>query len=337
MANDGFSVYRWWLKKNQDSKAEADKKNVVETINSSIAESAAYQKDALRNGKPQAMAAVRTETRKAKITIFPNDKMFIGDLVTVFNENWLCVELHTDEYGVTYGEIWMCNHKFVYQDFDGEIITKDAIIDDGSYSKGNDKQLPIVDGTYKCYMSLDEESAVLYVDKRLSIDVILNQDGDPILEVGKIRWIDTKTKNYGEGSHLLYFTLEEDVYSKESDNIENFICDYKKIDSGIPEVSPDEAINSCLVIEGRDSIRIGTSRTYKANAIDQDGNTIEVTDVLWSMEPNENITLQTEQSTCIVCVPLNEKIVGTDFILTCRSTSDDFKAANKTVAVISIG
>lgn len=339
MKNDGYSVYRYWLRRDKEKKAEADKQRVKETINTSITESAAYQENALRNGEPQPLAAIRTDTNKCKITVIPGDKMCIGDLISVFNEQWLVMELYTDEYGVTYGEVWMCNHKFVYQDFDGNVITKDAIIDDGSYSKGSDKQISVVDGNYKCYMSLDDESAVLFIDKRLAIDVIMDQNGSPILEVGKIRWIDTKTKNYGEGSHLLFFTLSEDVYNKENDSLDNLICDYKaetRDDSSNSE-SPEETIGSCLVINGRDSIRIGTSRTYKAIAIDDKGNSISAEDIVWSAEGNDSIIIKPDEEACIVSVPLNESMVGKDFVITCRSKSEKYKTANKQVAVTSIG
>lgn len=339
MKNDGYSVYRYWLRRDKEKRAETDKQRVTETINTSILESPSYQSGALRNGESQPIAAIRTDTNKCKITVIPGDEMCIGDLITVFNERWLVMELYTDEYGVTYGEIWMCNHKFVYQDFDGKVIVKDSIIDDGSYSKGSDKQISVVDGTYRCYMSLDDESAVLFVDKRLAIDVIMNQNGDPILEVGKIRWIDTKTKNYGEGSHLLFFTLSEDVYNQENDSIENLICDYKsneeeKVDN---QETPAESIGSCLVINGRDSIRIGTSRTYKAIAVDEKGNSVGAENVVWDIEGNDLITIKGDNETCIVSVPLNESLVGKDFTIICRSESEKYKAANKQVAVISIG
>lgn len=337
MKNDGYSVYRYWLRRDKEKKAEADKQRVKETINTSIVESASYQEGALRNGESQPIAAIRTDTNKCKITVIPGDKMCIGDLISVFNEQWLVMELYTDEYGITYGEVWMCNHKFVYQDFDGNIITKDAIIDDGSYSKGSDKQISVVDGNYKCYMSLDDESAALFIDKRLAIDVIMDQNGSPILEVGKIRWIDTKTINYGEGSHLLFFTLSEDVYSKENDSLDNLICDYKtkKNDNNL-EV-PEESIGSYLVINGRDSIRIGTSRTYKVIAVDEKGNSISAEDIVWSIEGNDSILIKPDSDACIVSVPLNESLVGKDFVIICRSKSEKYKAANKQVAVISIG
>ncbi len=340
MSNGEYDVYRYWLRRHKDVNKEADKLFVQEQINSELIESASYQENALRNGVSQPIVATRTATNICKITVIPGDEMYIGDLIDVFNEKWLCVELYTDEYGVKYGEIWMCNHTFVFQDYNADIIKKDAIVDDGSYSKGSDKSIPVVDGTYKCYMSLDDESRALYVDKRLAVDTILDRNGNPILEVGKIRWIDQKTKNYGEGSHLLFFTLTEDVYNKEKDNLEQSLCDYIEAGEEDKDSSqePGESTNGYLVVEGKNSIRIGTSRTYKAVGVDDAGNTcVAPEDLEWNLDGSSGIKIATKDASCILQVPLDGSLIGSDLTLTCTDKSGRFKSANKQVAVISIG
>lgn len=329
--SDGFTLYRYWLNRDKQYRANRDAQNISEAINESLTESAAYRSDALRNGAQQPIVATREGTNKCKITVMPGDEMYIGDVVSVFGEEWLCKELYTDEYGITYGEIWMCNHRFVYQDFDGTIITKCAIIDDGSYSKGSDKSIPVVDGTYKCYMSLDKESSALFVDKRLAIDTVLGRDGQPILEVGKIKWIDTKSNNYGSGSHLLYFVLAEDVYNGEHDNLELMLCDYTQTG-----VICSKSRNTCLVINGKDSIRIGTKRTFKAR-VDGDEYTDDLEGLVWRIDGSDSIVLIPDGASCTVKVPLDDALVGVDFVLSCESTTEAELKANKQVAVIAIG
>ena len=340
MQNDGYDVYRYWLNRSRESDIDLDKEEARREVEIGLTRTAAYQKDALRNGELQPIVAKRTKTNICEITIIPGDNMYIGDLIEVFNEKWLCTSLYVDEYGIKYGEIWLCNHKFNFQDHSNKIITKDAIIDDGSYSKSGDKAIPIVDGTYKCYMSLDAESKSLYVDKRLAIDTILDKNGMPILEVGKIKWFDQKTKNFGEGSHLLYFTLADDIYNKEKDNLDFMLCDYipTSTNDGNIGSSTDEPTDGYLVISGRDSIRIGTSRTYKVIAVGSDGNTVDVPqEIEWSIEGNLNITIEPDGSACIVQVPLKDALIGTTILIQCDDKSKKFKVANKRVAVISIG
>ena len=339
MQNDGYDVYRYWLKHSKETNKNSDRQSAQTEVEAELINSVAYQKDALRNGQPQPIVATRTKTSVCKITVMPGDDMCIGDLIEVFGERWICIELYVDEYGVKYGEIWMCNHKFVFQDHSQKIITKDAIIDDGSYSKSSDKAIPVVDGTYKCYMSLDDESKSLYVDKRLAIDTILDKNGLPILEVGKIKWFDPKTKNYGTGSHLLFFTLSEDIFNKETDNLELMLCDYISSASEKEEnLLATAATDGYLVINGRDSIRIGTSRTYKATAVKNDGNTIDApAELEWQIIGDSNITITADGSTCVMQVPLDDSLVGATITICCRDETNQFKLANKQVAVISIG
>lgn len=360
MSNDRYGLYRYWLGRNRSQQGAEDADRVIRTINDDLKNTAAFQPNAQRNGVTQGMIVTRTDTNICKVTLLPNDVLFIGDLVSVFGEEWLCMELRKDEYNVTYAELWMCNHTFVYQDFAGKIIRKSAIIDDGSYSKGSDKPIPVIDGTHRCYVSLDEESRVLYVDKRLAMDTMLDKNGSTILNVGKIRWLDTKIRNYGNGSHLLTFSMADDVFNKEADNIELMICNYFDTQQAVEpsqeiveqeqeqevvqeeqqgEINAEEnTVTGYLVIEGKDSIRIGTSRTYKVTAKGADGSSqglpegVEIT-----VQCDNSIVATQNGGECRITVPLKDSLIGSNILISCRDTSGVLTSGNKTVAVISIG
>lgn len=345
MSNDGYDVYKYWLAHSKAVAADREKAAVREEVETSLKDSAAYQSGAKRNGEQQPIVAARTSMNICRLTVMPGDEMFVGDLIEAFNEKWLCMELYEDEYGVKYGEMWMCNHEFVFQDHDGKIIQKAGIFDDGSYSKSSDKAIPIVDGTYRCYMSLDDESRSLYVDKRIAIDVILDRHGKEILDVGKIKWIDQKTKNYGTGSHMLFFTLVDDVYNEEKDRIDLLLCDYINTEQQDDEPEPPEGgeptiiPTNYLVISGRDSIRIGTSRTYKASAVDAEGNsqTVDGTTLLWTLIGDEKISIEVNGTECRLQIPLSDELIGKNVQLKCEDTAGLYQTTNKEVAVISIG
>ena len=345
--NDAYAVYKYWLRHSACQDRQFDKQLIQQSVEDSLTESSSYQTDALRNGEPQPLAAIRTETNKCKIILLPGSEMNIGDLVYVFNEHWICMEIQIDEYGVKSGEIWMCNHIFNYQDHVGNIINKYAIIDSGSYSKGSDKALPVTSGNYNCYISLDDESRALYVDKRLAIDTNLDSKNKKILEFGKIIWCDEKTHNFGEGSHLLVFGLTDDVYNAEHDNIELMICDYKNItqdeekeeDTIEVVVETEDNFSGYLTIQGRDTMRIGTGRTYKAVAVDLDGNSLEPqTDLIWGItNQQDGISITPKGDSCIVRVDLEDNLIGTTFEITCEDRSGTYAKSNKEVVVISIG
>lgn len=337
MSNDGFNVYKYWLEKQRVSRGDLDKKLAVETLCSTIKDSASYDATILKNGQPQPMAVIRKSANECEFTVMPNDELYIGDLLTVFKEDWLCTEVYEDEYGITYAKALMCNHEFVYQDFNGKIIKKRGVIESGSYSKDNDKSIPIVNGNYVCYMSLDEESASLFIDKRLAIDTLLDKDGTEILEVCKIKWIDTKSKNHGEHSHLMLFAITEDVYDAENDNVKLMICDYKNFDVGETETPSSPSESGYLVISGKDSIRIGTGRTYKVTAVGARGDTETAKNVVWSINDEEGIACKPDGDRCVLRVALSDALIGKQAVLSCKDQSEKYKTAVKIVEVISIG
>ena len=331
-----WELYERWLDLEKGSDRTDTINEVVEGILSNIENNPSYQADAMRNGESQPILATRKATRKCKITVVPGDTMCIGDLIYVFGERWICMELYTDEYGVSYGELWMCNHKFKFQNGTSKIITKYGIIDDGSYSKGGEKAITITYGKYTCYISHDEESAGLYIDKRLAIDVVLNAQGENILEVGKVVWIDTKSDNYGKGSHLLTFQIENDVYSPEKDNVDEFICDFIDEEPAQPEIDKELG---CVFVDGKDVIRIGTGRTYTATIVEEDGTqNNNYNDFQWSISNKpDGVEMIPNGSKCLLRIPLEDKLIGNSLVLTCEDKAGLYTAGNKEVVVITIG
>lgn len=333
MANDWFDKYRFWLEANRGAEREQEKDSARKTLIDAFKNGAAYHPSALRNGVSQPIIATRSNTRKCRLTVMPEDIMCIGDLIYVFNEYWICMELYEDEFEITHGELWLCNQVFKYQDLNGKIIKKHAIIDDGSYSKGSDKAIPVTNNTFTCYVSMDEDSKTLCVDKRLAIDTIYETNGKSILDVGKICWVDTKSKNFGKGSHLLAFGLKDDLYSEERDNIDLMICDY------LPVVPNEESI-ATLFIEGRETIRIGTGRSYKVSAIKENGEgTLEGFIPNWSLESSvDGVSFTANDDYSItLSVALDDALIGSILTLVCADESGTYPAVTKEIEVISIG
>lgn len=336
MTSTDWDLYCRWIKTGREFDSKNTSKEVVNSILSNLENNPAYQAGATRNGNKQPILATRKETRKCKMTVIPGDSMCIGDLIHVFGEKWICMELYTDEYGITYGELWMCNHEFRFQDKTHKIVSLHGIIDDGSYSKGANKAITITEGKYTCYLSRNEETSCIHVDKRFAVDAVLDAKGSTILEVGKVVWIDTKSGNYGEGSHLITFVIENDVYNPEVDNVDELICDYVCCE-GEPMDSQGKA--GRVFIEGKNTVRIGTGRTYTAAIIEEDGSkNKEYKDFQWSIRNKPNgVEIIPDGSKCLLNIPLEDELIGSTLTLTCEDVAGLYTAENKEVAVITIG
>lgn len=333
MQNDEIVLYKQLLacRRKSDKKQVIDQ--VLDTFENEIMQSPAYQENSEVNGIQQPIVATRKDTAKCNVTVLPGSSLYIGDLVKVFDEYWICMSQYIDEYGMQYGELWMCNQIFTYQDRELNIIKKYAILDDGSYSNGADKAIMVTGNKFNCYISLDDESRALYIDKRLAVSVIKDVDGEDVLEVGKIKWIDIKSKNFGYGSHLMVFGINEDAYSAEYDNISKMICDYKKKPEDTEIMPPEEEKLGKLIIIGKPSMRIGSTRTYNVK-IETDEDNI-IADTTWRIEDENNkITIFSEGLSCKVNVPENSDLIGSSFILKCKGVRNNFIEAEFKVEVV---
>ncbi|MGN0819845.1 MAG: hypothetical protein ACI4M6_05560 [Christensenellaceae bacterium] len=325
MTQNGLDLYSQWLRSSLDASNDHEKGLAKENIKNSLVNSPAYQSNAMVNGEYQAIVAIRKEMQKCSVTVIPGTTLCIGDLITVFGENWLCIKLYKDEYDVFNGELWLCNQIFTYQTKDGVLVKKYAILDNGSYTSGNDKAITIAENSYNCYMALDDESNELYIDKRLAVSVVYNAKGEKILEVGKIKWLDFKSKNFGEGSHLLYFGIGADAYNPDTDNVETMICDYKET------TEENVVVNTEYKIDGKETIRNGSSRTYTITSShpNEDFKSFE-----WVIDKElADTTLTSAGETCRLTLQEEDNLIGTILLLSCKNTSGEI-VATKTVEVI---
>lgn len=326
MTKNGLDLYSQWLRSSLNAGNDHEKGLAKENIKNSLVNSPAYQGDALVNGEKQPIVATRKETQKCTVTAIPDTKLCIGDLVTVFGANWLCIELYKDEYDVLNGELWLCNQVFTYQTREGIVVNKYAILDNGSYTSGNDKAITIAENSYNCYMALDDESKELYIDKRLAVSVVYNAKGEEILEVGKIKWIDVKSKNFGAGSHLLYFGIGADAYNPNTDNVKTMICDFR---ADVPE--ENIVVNDIYQIEGKDTIRNGSSRTYTITSSNPDEDFMSFS---WAIDKElADITLTSAGKTSHLKIQEEDNLIGTILTLSCINGAGEI-VATKTVEVI---
>lgn len=323
-----WDIYDCILRSNKLSNKKNTIKNAQASFLNIISDNPAFQENAKRNGNIQPMLVTRISTNECSVQVLPGESIFIGDLVECYNENWIVVELFSDEYGMIFGKMWLCNYLCNFQNITSEIFKYYAVIDDGSYSK-SEKNIKTTDSYYNLYITLDENTEKLFIDKRLAIGTMYDKNQKKILQVMKIVWIDKQELNFGKGSHLLKIRLSADVFNEEKDNIEYLICDYieQNIQNTIDENNDSD---DDIYISGKDTLKIGTSRTYLIEGNSSHNN------YTWIIN-NEKCKLTYNGLTCKIYIPLDAELIGEKLLLTAIDNSKQDYEITKEVEVINIG
>jgi hypothetical protein len=305
----------------------------VEAFLSGMQEDPAYQADATVNGTSTPLIASRSSALECDIKAIPGTNLHIGDLVSCLNEDWLVVELYTDKVGIIEGKMWVCNDILHFQNHSPDIIRRRCVVDDGSYSrKSTDPIAYIPTNTYKLYVSLDEKTVQLYIDKRLALNEIYDLNGDMVLEVYKIVGLDLKSKNFGEGSHLMVLTLQRDVYNESADDYDNLICDayVSPINTAV-----SSAAGGCKIV-GKDVVRIGTTRKYWAVFTDSNESVVAATP-RWTVAPPTGVNSSVTDGVVSIQIPLDSSLIGKKIMLAVTDEEGLYGSCEKEVQVIAVG
>ena len=308
--------------------------SAINTFVSGMVDDPAYQKDAIIEGENIPLLASRKSTFACAIKAPPSTDVHIGDMVECFKEHWIVVELYVDKVGIINGEMWLCNNILRFQNRSLAVISRHCVVDDGTYSKkSSDPDAFVMANTYKIYITIDEATKKLFVDKRLAFGQIYSADGDEILEVYKIIGMDVKSRNFGEGSHLMVLTVQRDVYDAQVDSLSENICNIF-VDNG--DSANPQTTGSC-VIGGRGTARLGGSRKYTATFTDANGKVVTKVNPVWTVTAPAGVTHNASNTECTITIPLDEKYVGEIITITVFDAEGVFGTYDKKVQVITVG
>lgn len=307
--------------------------NSLNAFATSIVNDPAYQADATVEGVITPLAVTPKSTISCSIKAIPETNIHIGDVVDCFGKAWVVVELYTDKVGLINGTMWLCNNVIRFQNRTSEIHEVSCVVDDGTYSKrSSDSDAYVMTNTYRIYMPINDATRRLYVDKRLAFGQIFSSLGEEILEVYKIVGIDLKSKNFGDGSHLMTLTMQRDVYNPQADSLIENICDYIADDGDAGTANT----GSCNIV-GRDSIRLGASRTYTAQFIDETGNDANDAIAVWSVFAPDGVLYESGGNSLKVTVPLSEDLVGESISIMLADAEGIYGTYEKKVQVTAVG
>lgn len=319
-----------------NAKTESDYKSALamDSLETQLRTSINMIEDAKRNGVIQPMIITASEVKyKYNITCMPGDDLFPGDMIEAFGEHFIVVNTRSVTRTYKVGLAWMCNVLFRFQNFTPEIIERWGVLDSGVYSTtvGSEDILTYLKRQFKIYLPSDPDTDKIYIDKRLAVGTMYDQNGNEILESYRITGRTKYAKGaYGEGSHLLELAAKSSEQVGAKDNISLLICDY--IEPQGESHTADETMLTCE-ISGRNNIAIGGSRKYTGIFYDASGTVTEVSDAVWSVSAPDGIRAVPSGSTCMVYADNNDEISGESVFLTLRDGSGRYNPVTIEVGV----
>ena len=240
----------------------------------------------------------------AKFETLWNKFIPIGTILYDTNEKlyYICTESFDKDSTLNNGKLTRCNNFLKWQNEIGKIYEYPVFdINSTQYNSGVDGNKIMTLGSTQHMLSItaDDNTISLRHDKRFFID---RNKVDPT--VFKLTQNDTTVLNYDKG--IIHLTVTEDQYNPDTDNIEEWLCDYNK------PVSPN---NIEIAYAGNPSIRVGGSyKTFTANILmPVTWNIVTIPDVQSCI----TLTPVTGENKCKIKCSQNENVIGKSFVLKC--------------------
>lgn len=222
------------------------------------------------------------------------------------NEYQLCTESFDKDEILNNGKLTRCNGWLKWQNKEGKVYEYPIFdINSTQYNSGVESSKIMVLGSTQHMLSItaDENTISLRHDMRFFLD---RNKVEPT--VFKLTQNDTTALNYDKG--ILHLTVTEDQYNPDTDNIDEWLCDYVK-----PSVKSDIEIEYM----GNLNVRIGGS--YKIFTA------VSLNPVTWDIIAENDIknqltiaTVPTENKCKIKC-NLEESLIGKSFTLQCTDSN----------------
>lgn len=294
-----------------------------------------YHADAKRNGNQQGFIFTRGgEQHSYNVICLPGDELYAGDEIDAFGEKWIVMEARADDTTHRTGVMFQCNRCMRFQNFDKEIHERWCYIKASGYSSAFNRDEQIVKSADQMaiYMSYDEATEKIFVDKRLPVSVAYDKRGQMILEVVKVTGVLPFAGTFNTKDHLLMLKVERDLFKPDIDNVELEICDFISEDQRKQE---ETEAGSCVII-GSSKLRVGKSQTYRAEFCKADGTIADGASPLWSMSAEDGVTLSIEDGDAVVSAANDKKLIGGTFILSLSDAEGKYGTAELEGEVTSL-
>ena len=225
--------------------------------------------------------------------LFPIGTVKAGMYVFFDGAFWLITGYPGNNKSYEKATLILCQYKLKWQNADGIIVERWINASSGSkYDIGESETKTITLASDNLILLMPDDEETLNLDgKRVFIDK------RPVpTKVYKITRSDDVLFDYGIHGGILSFITDRKELNANTDNQELGICDYIS-----PTTPPEEDDKTTILsgtitgtISGNKNLKVGFSRTYTANLVDEDGNAVK-----WSDEFSWNIVGDIEVSSSV--------------------------------------
>lgn len=311
---NAYQTYRTYLQLNGSDQRERAVRSSRDDLLKHAVNSPDYQPDAKRNGVVQPMLFTRGgEEHSYNIICMPGDDLYAGDEIEVFGQHWLVMEARADMTTHKTGKMTQCNQLFRFQNFTPDVVEYWGILDQSGYSstvtgtnqmKQSEEQLTI-------YFPYNDDTAKIFVDKRLATHVGYEKNGRQVLATVKITSTSPRSNSYNMEDHLLTLKAIRDVYSESADNLDLMICDYIPPDHD--PLYPSEPTLYCDVI-GKPTVMLNRTRTLSPVFYQADGVTEDTSiTARWTYPEVEGVEMQVEGNQLKIKAGGSSSLIGSVF------------------------
>ena len=282
-----------------------------------VLDSPSYKNILLNGIETQLVINEGTQPYYKEFESMPGQEINIGDYIEWANSWWLVTTCDYDDELYRNGKLHQCNYLLKWQNELGEIIERHAVILSASkYNDGLAESNVISLGSDKLSINIPLDAEALKLKKSMAKKFFIdNNKEDPTT------YLLANTGNVADtynGHGITHWIVEECAYTASEDDLKYGVCDY------IPPTTPPEEDDKTTIssgtitgtISGNKSLKVGFARTYIANMVDEEGNTVEWSDEFkWNVVSDIEVGL-TENGGTVTLLVDDEDLVDEMFKLT---------------------
>lgn len=246
-----------------------------------------------------------------EVTSLISSPIKIGNVFyrTDTGDYYICIESFKKSKMFYEGKLVRCKYWMKWQDMKGNVFDYPAFeINSTQYNSGESGNKTVTLGSSQHLITIIADENTIQINHGLRMFWDRNTINPSVF---KVTQNDTTAMNYDNG--LLRITITEDQFNPDTDSIENWICDYIKVDNTETNTSPIE-----ISYTGEPVVKIGRSKTFKV----ENSNSVEFSLTVPSIFKDKIILEQTSDNSCKVKVENDSILVGSTFKLTATDTNN---------------